>query len=85
MSKPYSMMDSDERQEWADDHGYVRYRCPVCHRIFHSDSGPEGQCCPDEALYCHHCMSEIDGRIIWENDLPYCRGCRPEPDEDDEQ
>lgn len=33
--------DMDSR---ADNYGYVRYRCPRCHRLFWSDSGPNGNC-----------------------------------------
>jgi hypothetical protein len=29
---------------WAEDHGYVQYRCPGCHHLYHSDSGPVGNC-----------------------------------------
>lgn len=32
-----------EREEFAEMHGYDRYRCPTCHRSFYSDSGPH---CP---------------------------------------
>jgi hypothetical protein len=34
-------------EEWGDDHGYVSYHCPVCHKQFYSDSGPRGQCCQE--------------------------------------
>jgi hypothetical protein len=33
-----------ERERWADDHGYQQYRCPGCHKLFYSDSGPVGNC-----------------------------------------
>jgi len=32
-------MTTEERDEWADDHGYTRGRCPNCHRIVWSDTG----------------------------------------------
>jgi len=41
-----------EREQWAEDHGYMQYRCPGCHNLYHSDSGPVGNCpcgyMPDE-------------------------------------
>lgn len=33
-----------ERERWAEDHGYMQYRCPGCHKLFYSDSGPVGNC-----------------------------------------
>lgn len=40
-------------EEWAEDHGYGRYHCPGCHRMYWSDSGPVGNCpcgwMPEEA------------------------------------
>ncbi len=44
-------MTDDERQEWAEDHGYVRYRHNFgCGRIYYSDSGPGcPYCWPDPA------------------------------------
>jgi hypothetical protein len=43
-------------QHWAEDHGedhgYILYRCPHCHTMYYSDSGPVGNCpcgwMPDE-------------------------------------
>lgn len=35
-------------QDWADDHGYIRYKCPVCGRAFETDGDPRGECCPIE-------------------------------------
>lgn len=34
----------EDMDEWAELHGYMRYRCPSCKRTFWSDSGPEGNC-----------------------------------------
>lgn len=45
--------DMTELEQWAEDHGYIQYRCPGCHRLYHSDSGPVGNCpcgyMPDDA------------------------------------
>lgn len=30
---------------WAEDHGYMRYRCGKCGRVFWSDGNPSGECC----------------------------------------
>ena len=46
MSRPYGMMTPEEREEWADDHGYVRYRCPI-HGVQWSDSGWCDYCAPE--------------------------------------
>jgi len=35
-----------DREQWADDHGYMRYRCPK-HGPFWSDSGPHCEQCGD--------------------------------------
>jgi len=34
----------EDLQEFADDHGYQQYRCPGCHKLYYSDSGPVGNC-----------------------------------------
>jgi hypothetical protein len=33
-----------DKEEWADMHGYQQYRCPGCHQLYYSDSGPVGNC-----------------------------------------
>jgi DNA-directed RNA polymerase subunit RPC12/RpoP len=35
--------------EWAEDHGYVSYRCPQCGKTFWTDSDPRGECCQASA------------------------------------
>jgi hypothetical protein len=37
-------MLGDDLETWADDHGYQQYRCPGCHQLYYSDSGPVGNC-----------------------------------------
>lgn len=39
------MRTMSDREQWAEDHGYSRYRCPSCHRTFWSDSGPHCEYC----------------------------------------
>jgi len=34
----------EEKEQWADDHGYVGYRCPKCRHHFRDDCG--GHECP---------------------------------------
>jgi hypothetical protein len=38
----------EDREEWADSHGYEHYRCPVCGRGFYTDGDPRGECCADD-------------------------------------
>lgn len=36
-------------EEWAEDHGYQRSRCPICKRTFYTDSNdPCPHCGPEE-------------------------------------
>jgi hypothetical protein len=39
-------MTPEDRRQWADLHGYERYRCPL-HGPFWSDSGPYCEQCPE--------------------------------------
>ena len=34
-----------DREQWAEDHGYIFYRCPVCGKRFATDGDPAGACC----------------------------------------
>lgn len=38
----------EEKEQWADDHGYSRYRCPKCHKTFWTDSAVECPTCGPE-------------------------------------
>jgi rubrerythrin len=84
----YSMMTPEEREEWADDHGYVRYRCPHGHGSFWSDSGPEGNCpsCgpdPDGLRErCENCNTVLSG--MNSDDEPLCPTCKAQQQEEQE-
>lgn len=38
----------EEKEQWADDHGYMRYRCPKCHKTFYDDSSPVCPSCGED-------------------------------------
>lgn len=47
MSKSIIDMTPEEQQEYMDDHGYQRCRCPQCHTTWVTDSGDP---CPNGCL-----------------------------------
>lgn len=42
------MKTASELHEWAEDHGYVSYRCPNCRRRFATDSAVECPYCGEQ-------------------------------------
>ena len=68
----------EEREEWADDHGYQQYRCPGCHKLYYSDSGPIGNCpCGwmPEPIMCDGCDD-----IPVKNAGEFCEDCKAQND-----
>lgn len=39
---------TEDQEDWANDHGYCRYKCPECGRTFWTDGDPRGECCEVE-------------------------------------
>ena len=38
-----SSTDASVDEDWAEEHGYLQYKCPRCGRTFETDGEPE--CC----------------------------------------
>ena len=41
----------EKLEEWGEDHGYIRGRCPRCHRILWTDTG---------YFECDYCGANMD-------------------------
>lgn len=70
------MFSSEDRDRWADDHGFSRGRCPACHRSIWIESGCLVECdtcgwsqevrcigCEEEFPHADMCQADNGGYL----------------------